>query len=461
MLQPGGSIHTGIDSENGIIYLINEQGLWSYSIPENNWDYLSGLSQLPKPLRDLESGFDSASDTFYFWDTGVGSVYELDLDDGSFNRIDNSHPHRNQYTHYPFFKDGTVHAFGGYGYWSWKSYITYFNTYLKEWSIQEVAPNSTIPSARVVNTGIYIPQQQELFTFGGWAPENELRADDPSTEMETLRDIWKFSFEEKEWHKEGVIDSDLEHYPNPFYRSIFTQNKITGSFYSSKSNIWYIPAIEEDLNEGMFFLPVHTLTSDTHPAIQLESDLLRNILPTNFLMDQNESMIYIVGLNRVAEPSDIPIRIVKIPEDSLLSEIEKAHSDSYIRSLLIYGITVPAFLVLLFFLFRSKKNGKKQAPEEAYPDLHNLDRYSWLKTKEKMVLEQLMNERSGLDSEELEERVWPETDSYDYRRKLRNETIRAINSKFKKHFKKSDNIIIRIKDEQDKRRYLYKINEGF
>lgn len=459
VLQHGGSIHAGIDSEKGVIYLINDQGIWSYSIPDKSWDYLSSLRQLPKPLRELESGFDSVSDKFYFWDTGVGSVYELDLNSGSFIKIDNSHPHRNQFNHYPFFKDGTIHAFGGYGYWSWKNYITYFNNNLGEWSIQETAPNTAIPTPRIVDTGVYIPEQQELFTFGGWAPENEMRADDPNTEIETLRDIWKFSFAEKEWHNEGVIDSGLEHYPNPFYRNYFRHNKITGSFYSMESNIWYIPALDENLNNGLSFFTVNTLTSDVLPTIKIESEYLQNFIPTNFLMDQNESRIYVVGLTHIAEPADIPIRIVEFSEDSLLSEIEKAHSDSQIRSFVIFGIAVPVIFVLLFLVFRNKKTGKNQEPIEAYLDASNLDRYSWLKAKEKQVLEQLIDKKSGLDSEELEERVWPETDSYDYRRKLRNETIRAINSKFKKHFKKGENIIIRIKDVQDKRRFLYQINE--
>jgi len=63
------------------------------------------------------------------------------------------------------------------------------------------------------------------------------------------------------------------------------------------------------------------------------------------------------------------------------------------------------------------------------------------------------------ETSELEEMVWPEVDNYDYRRKLRNETIRSINGKVKDMFGVNEDLIIRQRDLEDNRRYRYGVNE--
>jgi hypothetical protein len=55
--------------------------------------------------------------------------------------------------------------------------------------------------------------------------------------------------------------------------------------------------------------------------------------------------------------------------------------------------------------------------------------------------------------------VWSDIDNYDYRRKLRNETINAINNKFSKFTNNSELLIQRQKDPNDNRRYLYEIGK--
>lgn len=66
-----------------------------------------------------------------------------------------------------------------------------------------------------------------------------------------------------------------------------------------------------------------------------------------------------------------------------------------------------------------------------------------------------------LDSSDLEEKVWPDIENFDYRRKLRNDTINSINKKFKKHTDLAGSVILRHKDPSDKRRHIYSLSEEF
>ena len=64
-----------------------------------------------------------------------------------------------------------------------------------------------------------------------------------------------------------------------------------------------------------------------------------------------------------------------------------------------------------------------------------------------------------MESQEIEELLWSNIESYDYRRRLRNDILKDINQKFKKHHPDLGKIILRKKDPNDKRRYLYGLNK--
>ena len=64
-----------------------------------------------------------------------------------------------------------------------------------------------------------------------------------------------------------------------------------------------------------------------------------------------------------------------------------------------------------------------------------------------------------MEAQALEEYLWEDIESFDYRRRLRNDTIKSINNKIRKKLAIDQKLIIRKKDPNDNRRYLYGINE--
>ena len=87
------------------------------------------FSSLPlKPNNDLpvlKSIIAPVNSQIYFLDPLGGGVFEFQKD--SLTRIDKSYKHRMQIDATVFVKNDTVFKYGGYGFWSVRNFITFFD----------------------------------------------------------------------------------------------------------------------------------------------------------------------------------------------------------------------------------------------------------------------------------------------------------------------------------------------
>ncbi|MDX1671226.1 MAG: hypothetical protein R3211_02725 [Balneolaceae bacterium] len=459
LLDLGGFIYSDLDTANHHLYILIKKGLWRYDLISDQWKFLSALKNFDENLAEFEFGLQAETGTLYLWDRGVGRVYTIDTRDYSIERIDQSFNHKNQYGHQPFFREGTVYAYGGYGYWTWKNYITYYNGDLKEWSIQDVNPASVIPEGRIARTGIYDASTDQFFVYGGAHPEKEKRPDDLNTTIIRDTDIWKFSFESNRWTHMGILDRDLNIYYQADTRRFGTVNGVSTSFYSDSSRLWYIPTVPEKQGlKTIYLTPVNLSTGDALPSILLPDKLTNEIIPVNYLFDQANRTVVIIGLQKTSNNVPAPLRVAKIPEDSLLVKLE--HRTSAGLSTTYYYLAGALLLGLILILLVRKRSDVTSDRRPSFPlnqgDIQSLD---WLSGEEQALLQQMMEAESLMESHQLDEMVWPNIDNYDYRRKLRNETINSINDKFRRQMDIGDEVIRRMKDPNDNRRYLYGLNE--
>ncbi|NGP76542.1 hypothetical protein G3570_07855 [Balneolaceae bacterium YR4-1] len=454
-------LFTDLDTTRNRMFILLEDGLWEYRLNNKTWRFQDSLSSLALEIEDYEFGYDTVNDKIKLWHRGVGTLYEVDPDTYEITRRDESHVHRNQFSHQPFFRHGTVYAFGGYGYWLWKNYITYFNNDLEEWNIQNVHPQSEVPEPRIPETGIYIPFEDAFYFFGGYIPEDKDRADDQFTRRLEPNDVWKFSFEDDNWTKLGSVPAAYEYYRGSKNRRYGRINKVSGSFYSDSSKIWYIPTASEGRGDLVNFVPVDLKSGKILTPIVLDSGLNSDeFLPANFHFDQRNGKVIIVGLKKITKTDSYPIEIVSFAEDSMLSGIQD-RSETSIRSQFLYagGFILLCFvLLLLYWKRRSRVTVNLDSINKMSDDFKHED---WLNNQEKKMLDVLLKSDTFMETSELEERIWDDIDNYDYRRKLRNETINAINRKFKEHYNTSADLISRIKDPEDNRRFLYGVDEEF
>ena len=118
-------------------FLVFDDSIYYYSIPANGKKWTK--HQFTFLSTDLD--FEQFKDIFrpislnngriLFIYKGIGVVYELKND--TIQRIDHSFKHENQFGHSLFTYKNEIYAFGGYGLFTFKNILTYFNLTNKEW----------------------------------------------------------------------------------------------------------------------------------------------------------------------------------------------------------------------------------------------------------------------------------------------------------------------------------------
>ena len=98
----------------------------------------------------------------YFVDDGCGPV--LEFKNNTFKRIDNSFKHRNQYRGIPFQFKNTMYLWGGYGLFTFKNILTYYDYIGKEW-LQKTQENTHQVAPR--SNPFYLLLDDNLYFFGG------------------------------------------------------------------------------------------------------------------------------------------------------------------------------------------------------------------------------------------------------------------------------------------------------
>ncbi|WP_298265676.1 hypothetical protein [uncultured Lutibacter sp.] len=181
--------HSLIDRLNNIVYVYGD------SIYKKI--YLDSFKAQSFPLKtDIEFDLKSftplmVDSTPFFIHSKGGIVYKHRAD--SIVRIDNSFNHLMQTYSNIFSYNSTIHRFGGYGFWSARNFITYFdNTSTYEWDIVNPENSQELPEESM--SGIHILIDDELYVFNSTYnnPLNRL-------EYSFNEKLWKYNFIEKKW----------------------------------------------------------------------------------------------------------------------------------------------------------------------------------------------------------------------------------------------------------------------
>lgn len=461
-LNDGSLLYADIDTARSRIYTLLDSGLWQYDLTDESWQYLDALDEIDRPLNGYEFGVDPYSGLIKLWSRGIGKMFTVDPENFEVQRVDRSFDHRNQYGHYPFFRDSTLYAFGGYGLWEMHNLIVFYNRRMDKWSIQNVDNSSPYPNRRQPQTGVYIPENDELYIFGGQGTKAE-HPDDKNAIQKTFSDIWRFSFKEQAWEK--VMTLDLHGHSDEgtlTQAKIGNTNKRSSSFYLPDEQLWFIPCSNSDSYEGQFNMqPVYLDAKYAESSISLDFGSSNVFKPVNFFYDANREEAIFVGINNISSTGSHPVQIMRVHKNELLAKVNGAPFYASISSyyyFLIFGV-----IGLIIFWFYKNSTGGDENTEKQEADiitLPSLLQEDWLNRQERKLLKFIYESGRFMESHEIEEHFWDDVESYDYRRRLRNDTINSINSKFRENFpEKEGRLILRRKDPDDNRRYLYGINK--
>jgi hypothetical protein len=165
------------------------------------------FTELPSFVNQMQ--VHSATDELYFWDDSIGRVFVLPPND-TLRRIDNSFKHKNQYGHTGWLDNqGRIHAFGGYGLFSFKSIIIRFSPATGEWFLLQVEDETDMPAPQT--SAVVVPDlaRQEAYIFG----MNRLQRDVPRYlrfESTPIEGAWKFHTVLNRWSYLGTLPYELD-----------------------------------------------------------------------------------------------------------------------------------------------------------------------------------------------------------------------------------------------------------
>jgi len=151
------------------------------------------------------------SNKLYMVSNGVGPVFVYR--NNTFERIDNSSLHKNQFGGARFIYNNKIHIYGGYGFWSFKSFITFFDENISQWDLVYNDSKYT-PSGRW--KPIYNIINDKLYVLGGRSGSAGSTNQD-----ESFSDVFYFDFIEKEFVNVGKLNPRI----NPKY-TLFSAPKI-------------------------------------------------------------------------------------------------------------------------------------------------------------------------------------------------------------------------------------------
>ena len=180
-------------------YSFSKTGVYDFTIRNGGFDkvFYEYSKPLPSeikniPMRDLQAVV-SDDGIVYFLYPGGGLLFEYR--DNRIIRIDESFPHRNQFSGHFFTYKNIPYLMGGYGYWKSNSLLTKFNFQTKEWDYIET--RGQVPELGV-NAGSFVVENDILYVFDFYQKIDDVDVKNNNT--------YELSLSNLKWEKKGSLN---------------------------------------------------------------------------------------------------------------------------------------------------------------------------------------------------------------------------------------------------------------
>ena len=171
---------------------------------------------------------------YFFINDASGLVYKVQ--DNDLRRVDNSLDNRLLKDSYIFQHNDTIFRYGGYGFWSQRDFIIYYDENIREWEIYNTNNNSYSPAGSY--KGVYFKNKNDVYFIGG-------QKVDEKNKLESIdnQDVVKFNFKTKSFEYLGKLNFNFDVY------SLIVKDD-EGFVINNGSQIAYIKPIE---NKVLFY----------------------------------------------------------------------------------------------------------------------------------------------------------------------------------------------------------------
>ena len=421
---PSGQLLIAKDSLS--FYSFNKTGVYDFTIQNDGYDkvFYEYSKPLPSeikniPMRDLKAVI-SNDGIVYFLYPGGGLLFEYR--DNNIIRIDESFPHRNQFSGHFFIYKNTPHLMGGYGYWKSNSLLTKFNFQTKEWDYIET--RGQVPELGI-NAGSFVVENDVMYVFDFYQKINDVDVKNNNT--------YEFNLSSLRWEKKGSLNRLFYDDVNrktldvtiPFGSTKFLQKNL-----DSKNLIVIEPSknsVKTYINENL---------------VQVKGNAINvgdKIIYTSLTADRAYETLIIKGFN-----------------DGLTLENEAYLTNDYdlFMSYLLVVLLFCFLMVGLTFLKFKRDTFYFVVSENT---LIGLNKSMNISKEERFVITLLSNSTSSQIDNVFFLNYFKQPElSEDANIKRKNKAINDLNAKFKETFKLE--LIIKSAKQSDSRQVVYKLN---
>ena len=415
--------------KNNIQYVYKKNKWIKNTLEYNSLNRDSSIVFFKKGFDNIQFKHIEIDSVSHFVLNGGGPV--LKLNKNRIERIDNSFEQRNQFGAAVFQHNNQPHMYGGYGFWEWKGYITYYDPLSNQWELCKF-DTPLQPSPRW--KPLFHKKNEFLYVLGGRSSLKESRNTD-----DVLKDFFKINLNTK---KVELITQEVNS-QIPLFSSSFQgfeiRDKKAYVDYSNSS----ILVLDFDKNaitsyyaEGVF--------KNKH----LNSPVLSAGDSIVFIEQiKNNKSIKFVSFNDIFKNTAETFPIVLVDQN-------KGYTKYFI-------ILTAAFLIFFLFKIFTYKDYMSNLIAHDFQWLYFQNKKIRITHDQREAIK-LLELKGSFTSQELNRLLSPKK-SYakSHLTLLRNNFIEKLNSDFKKLTNSSEPLISSIKNPNDKRQILYKSNQKF
>jgi hypothetical protein len=233
---------TGFDPNTKTIFAIWSDSIRAYYGPNYNH---SKLFAFTRPVADFPESFNIvwSKNALNFVDNHGGAVFQFKND--KLIKVDSSYEHKMQMGSSIFSKNDTVFRYGGYGFWSYRNFFTFFNENSGSWDLIEPTGSSEFPEG--TSDSQILQQGDSIILIGGAG----LDFKDPLV-SKSYPYVWMFQLKSRKWKFLGTTDwENIQYYPRILMgnKLLFLPNRNLAIVADPINNTFYRYRINPELSE--------------------------------------------------------------------------------------------------------------------------------------------------------------------------------------------------------------------
>ena len=339
-------------------------------------------------------------------------------------RIDRSVEQQNQFDAAIFIYDKNIYMYGGYGFWSFKEYLTVFDKSTGQWEIMYLNSDH-IPKGRwkpihqVVNDRLYI--------LGGRNNPEKSKYKDIA-----LNDRFYFDFNTKTFEDQGEINNDLP-LQHSFSSNVVIENKLA---YLLDDQL-----VSFDFEKDSVYL-------------YFEKNLFQGIDIKRPVVHRLDTLYYIKNINNKTFLAKFPLKKLSTIKPKIMA-ISKTKTSNLLIALATFLVIIISWVSFKLFTYKDFLKGLVLFDEKRIYCNQN----SEIISNNQLMLIQHLVKKNSISSDELNKILSSKKYVKSHFTLLRTEFIKEINKIYKNVTISESNLIAEVKDPSDKRYKVYKITK--